>query len=61
MGSGVVKLYLGVAAMSENDFTARQHRTHRHLTAIRRAPGLFQSQGHAALIPFTEIHSGASL
>jgi hypothetical protein len=61
MSRGIVKFYLRVTAMGEHDFTARQYCTYRHFTSIRRAPRLFQSQGHAALIPFTETHSGASL
>ena len=61
MGSGVVKLYLRVTAMREHHLVARQHRTHRHFTAICGATRLFQSQSHAALIPLTETHSGASL
>ena len=61
MGRGIVKLYLSVTAMSEHDFIACQNRTYRHFTTIRRAPGFFEGQGHAALIPFTETHSGASL
>jgi hypothetical protein len=56
-----VKLYLSVAAMGEHHLATRQHRTHRHLTAISRASGFFQGQGHATLIPFTKTHSGASL
>ena len=61
MGRGIVKLYLRVTTVGEHDFTARQYRTYRYFTTIRRAPGFFQRQGHAALIPFTETHSGASL
>ena len=61
MSRGIVELYLRVSAMGEHDFAARQYCTYRHFTAIRRAPGFFQRQGHAALIPFTETHSGASL
>jgi hypothetical protein len=61
MSRGIVKFYLRVTAVGEHDFTARQYRTYRHFTTIRRAPRLFQSQGHTTLIPFTEIHSGASL
>jgi hypothetical protein len=61
MGRGIVKLYLSVTAMSEHDFIACQNRTYRHFTTIRRTPGLFQSQGHTALIPFTETHIGTSL
>ena len=61
MSRGIVKFYLRVSAMGEHDFTARQYRTHWHFTPLRRAPRLFKGQGHAALIPFTETHSGASL
>tara|TARA_E500000331_G_scaffold286991_1_gene281962 strand:+ start:100 stop:582 length:483 start_codon:yes stop_codon:yes gene_type:complete len=61
MGRGIVKLYLSVTAMSQHDFIACQYCTYRHFTTIRRAPGFFEGQGHAALIPFTETHSGASL
>jgi hypothetical protein len=42
MSRGIVKFYLRVTAMGEHDFTAREYRTYRHFTAIRRAPGLFR-------------------
>ena len=61
MGGGVVKLDLRVATMRQYPLTAGQHCPHWHLTAIRRTPGFFERQGHAALIPFAETHSGASL
>ena len=61
MGCGIVKFYLCVTAMGEHDFTARQYGTYRHFTTIRRAPRLFQGQGHKTLIPIAETHSGASL